>query len=161
MPLTEQERLLLRIAHKGDPVEMAMLDPKIRAAREREEEAEVQRFFVRPKVQAAPEQGGGQTATVDSAAGGEERQPQIPSGDDNQKSNGNNNQKGNDKDNQKGNDRDTKKDNSGDNRKSNGGDNRKENGDKSAAPEPAVEPALPLPAMTQAVPQKTTTGENR
>jgi hypothetical protein len=145
MPLTEQERLLLKIAHKGDPVEMAMLDPKIRAAREREEEAEVQRFFVRPKMPAAPEQGaGGQTAAVDSVAGGEERQQQIPSGDDNKKGS------------------DNKKDNGGDDRKSNDGDNRKDKGDKSAAPEePAAEPALPLPAMTQAVPQKTTTGENR
>jgi hypothetical protein len=129
MPLTEQERLLLKIAHRGDPVEMAMLDPKIRAAREREEEAEVQRFFVRPKVPAAPEQGGGgQTATAVSVVGGEEKQQQIPSGDDNQK----------------------------------GNDNKKSNGNKSAAPEePAAEPTLPLPAMTQAVPQKTTTGENR
>jgi hypothetical protein len=145
MPLTEQERLLLKIAHRGDPVEMAMLDPKIRAAREREEEAEVQRFFVRPKMQVAPEQGGGgQTATAVSVAGGEEKQQQIPSGDDNKKGS------------------DNRKSNGNDDRKSNDGDNRKENGDKSAAPEePAVEPALPLPAMTQAVPQKITTGENR
>jgi hypothetical protein len=45
MPLTEQERLLLWIVHKGDPVEMAMLDPMQRAARNVEEEAEFQRFF--------------------------------------------------------------------------------------------------------------------
>jgi hypothetical protein len=45
MPLTEQERLLLRIAHRGDPVEMAMLDPRMRAARDAEEGAEFQRFF--------------------------------------------------------------------------------------------------------------------
>jgi hypothetical protein len=45
MPLTEQERLLLRIVHKGDPVEMAMLDPMQRAARNVEEEAEFLRFF--------------------------------------------------------------------------------------------------------------------
>lgn len=45
MPLTEQERLLLRIVHKGDPVEMAMLDPMVRAARNVEEQAEFQRFF--------------------------------------------------------------------------------------------------------------------
>jgi hypothetical protein len=45
MPLTEQERLLLRIAHKGDPVELAMLDPMQRAARNAEEQTEFQRFF--------------------------------------------------------------------------------------------------------------------
>ncbi len=45
MPLTEQERLLLRIAHRGDPVELAMLDPMTRAARDVEEGAEFQRFF--------------------------------------------------------------------------------------------------------------------
>jgi len=45
MPLTEQERLLLRIVHRGDPVELAMLDPMQRAARNVEEQAEFQRFF--------------------------------------------------------------------------------------------------------------------
>ena len=45
LPLTEQERLLLRIAHMGDPVELAMLDPMTRAARDVEEGAEFQRFF--------------------------------------------------------------------------------------------------------------------
>jgi hypothetical protein len=45
LPLTEQERLLLRIAHRGDPVELAMLDPTMRAARDVEEGAEFQRFF--------------------------------------------------------------------------------------------------------------------
>jgi hypothetical protein len=45
MPLTEQEKLLLRIAHKGDPVQLAALDPAVRAARNTEEKAEVQRFF--------------------------------------------------------------------------------------------------------------------
>jgi len=43
--LTEQERLLLRIVHRGDPVELAMLDPMQRAARNVEEQAEFQRFF--------------------------------------------------------------------------------------------------------------------
>ena len=46
MPLTEQEKLLLRIAHKGDPVEFAELDPVQRAARDADERAEVERFFV-------------------------------------------------------------------------------------------------------------------
>jgi hypothetical protein len=45
MPLTEQERLLLRIAHRGDPVELAMLDPAVRAARDAEEKADVTKFF--------------------------------------------------------------------------------------------------------------------
>jgi len=45
MPLTEQERLLLRIAHRGDPVELAMLNHEIRAKQEEEEKAEFQRFF--------------------------------------------------------------------------------------------------------------------
>jgi hypothetical protein len=43
--LTEQEKLLLRIAHKDDPVEVAALNPAVRAARYEEEKAEVQRFF--------------------------------------------------------------------------------------------------------------------
>jgi hypothetical protein len=45
MPLTEQERLLLRIAHKADPIELAMLDPIQRAARDAEERADVKKFF--------------------------------------------------------------------------------------------------------------------
>lgn len=50
MPLTEQERLLLRVAHKGDPVEFAELNPVERAAQDAEEKAEVQRFFVPGKA---------------------------------------------------------------------------------------------------------------
>jgi hypothetical protein len=45
MPLTEQERLLLRIAHKAGPIELAMLDPIQRAARDAEEKADVKKFF--------------------------------------------------------------------------------------------------------------------
>jgi hypothetical protein len=45
MPLTEQEKLLLRIARKDDAVEVAELNPVVRAARIEEEKAEVQRFF--------------------------------------------------------------------------------------------------------------------
>lgn len=45
MPLTEQEKLLIRLAHKGDPVEMAMLDPMQRAVRDTEQKAEFQSFF--------------------------------------------------------------------------------------------------------------------
>jgi hypothetical protein len=43
--LTEQEKLLLRIAHKGDTTELAALNPLLRAARYAEEKADVQRFF--------------------------------------------------------------------------------------------------------------------
>jgi hypothetical protein len=54
MPLTEQERLLLRIAHRGDPVELAMLDPMRRAARDVEEQTEFQRFFKPRTVEQPP-----------------------------------------------------------------------------------------------------------
>jgi len=45
MPLTEQEKLLLRVVHKGDPVQMAMLDPVQRLARDARGKAEFQQFF--------------------------------------------------------------------------------------------------------------------
>jgi hypothetical protein len=45
LPLTDQERLLLRIVHKGDPVELAELNPVLRAARDEEDKRAVQRFF--------------------------------------------------------------------------------------------------------------------
>ena len=45
MPLTEQERLLLRVARKGDPEELALLNPVSRAARDVAEKAEVEKFF--------------------------------------------------------------------------------------------------------------------
>ena len=45
LPLTDQERLLLRIVHKRDPVELAELNPVLRAARAEEDKREVQRFF--------------------------------------------------------------------------------------------------------------------
>jgi hypothetical protein len=50
LPLTEQERLLLRLAHKGDPVELAMLDPAQRAARNQRERAEFLAFFEPPTI---------------------------------------------------------------------------------------------------------------
>jgi hypothetical protein len=56
MPLTEQERLLLRLVHKDDPVELAMLDSKMRALQDSEDKAEFQRFFGQSTKQAAPEQ---------------------------------------------------------------------------------------------------------
>jgi len=47
-PLTQEEKLLLRIARKGDPQELALLNPVMRAARNAEEKAEVERFFTQP-----------------------------------------------------------------------------------------------------------------
>jgi hypothetical protein len=44
-PLTAEEKLLLRMAHRRDPVEMAALNPLLWAARDAEEKAEVQKFF--------------------------------------------------------------------------------------------------------------------
>ena len=58
MPLTEQEKLLLRLVHKDDPVELAMLDPKVRALQELEDKAEFQRFFGQSAKPAATEQSG-------------------------------------------------------------------------------------------------------
>jgi hypothetical protein len=43
-PLTKEERILLSIAHTGDPQELAMLNPEIRAQQEAESEAEFERF---------------------------------------------------------------------------------------------------------------------
>ncbi len=48
LPLTPQEKLLLRIAHKGDPVELAMLRPEIRARQQAEGKAEFEKFFELP-----------------------------------------------------------------------------------------------------------------
>lgn len=47
MPLTEQEKLMLRIVHRGDPVEMAMLNPEMRAKQVTESKEEFQKFFGR------------------------------------------------------------------------------------------------------------------
>jgi hypothetical protein len=43
-PLTNEEKLLLRVVHSGDPQLIAMLNPEIRAKREAESEAEFQKF---------------------------------------------------------------------------------------------------------------------
>jgi hypothetical protein len=50
-PLTDQEKLLLRIVHRGDPVEVAMLNPQELAREEAAEAEEFQRFFP-PKMPA-------------------------------------------------------------------------------------------------------------
>jgi len=70
MPLTEEERLLLRMVHKGGPVELAMLDPKMEEMREAEEKAEFQRFFAKGAVK-EPE------PTVDHAAPQEEEASRV------------------------------------------------------------------------------------
>jgi hypothetical protein len=56
MPLTEQEKLLLRLVHKDDPVELAMLDSRVRAMEDLEDRAEFQRFFGQSTKQSASEQ---------------------------------------------------------------------------------------------------------
>jgi hypothetical protein len=45
IPLTEQERLFLQVVRRGDPEELAMLEPEKRAARSETEKEEVERFF--------------------------------------------------------------------------------------------------------------------
>jgi hypothetical protein len=46
LPLTEQERLLLRLAHRGDPDNMAILNPDVRAAQTAKAAEQFQQFFV-------------------------------------------------------------------------------------------------------------------
>ena len=48
-PLTREERLLVRLAQRGEVVEVAALDPKVWAMRDAEEKAAVAAFFVKPK----------------------------------------------------------------------------------------------------------------
>ena len=43
-PLTQEEKLLLRVVHRADPQEMAMLNPEVREKHEAEDEAEFRRF---------------------------------------------------------------------------------------------------------------------
>jgi hypothetical protein len=42
--LTDEEKLLLRVVHLGDPQVMAMLNPEVRARQEEENEAEFRKF---------------------------------------------------------------------------------------------------------------------
>jgi hypothetical protein len=48
VPLTQQERLLVRILHKDDPEEIAMLEPTVWAMRDEEEKREFEGFFPKP-----------------------------------------------------------------------------------------------------------------
>jgi hypothetical protein len=57
VPLTEQERLLLQVVRRGDPEELAMLEPEKRAARNEKEKADVKRFF--EEEQSSEESGAG------------------------------------------------------------------------------------------------------
>jgi hypothetical protein len=45
LPLTEQERLLLRLAHRGDADNMAILNPAVRAAQTAKATEQFQQFF--------------------------------------------------------------------------------------------------------------------
>jgi hypothetical protein len=48
LPLTEQERLLIRLAHRDDPVQLARLAPGPRDARYQAEKDQVSEFFTPP-----------------------------------------------------------------------------------------------------------------
>lgn len=48
LPLTKQEKLLLRIAHSGDPEELTTLNPELRAQQLAESKAAVYQFFNPP-----------------------------------------------------------------------------------------------------------------
>ncbi len=50
IPLTEQEKLLLRITRNRNPVQLASLNPAMRAERDAQEEADYQSFFEPPKT---------------------------------------------------------------------------------------------------------------
>ncbi len=64
MPLTEQEKLLLRLRHKNDPVELAMLDPKLRELQDAQEKAEFQRFFPQPVLKQPADEEKAQPAQI-------------------------------------------------------------------------------------------------
>ena len=51
LPLTDQEKLLRRIARHPDPVEIAELDPSARAARAAEDKAAFKNFFNPPETE--------------------------------------------------------------------------------------------------------------
>ncbi|MEI9977822.1 MAG: hypothetical protein WDN23_02275 [Edaphobacter sp.] len=76
MPLTEQERLLLRMVHRGDQVELAMLDPKAEALQDAEDKAEFQRFFAKAPVKdPAAEVAPAQDAPEQAAPSGDQVSP--------------------------------------------------------------------------------------
>ncbi len=54
LPLTRQERLLLRLAHADDPEDLATLAPEARRAAQEQEKAEVRAFFAPPPMLSEP-----------------------------------------------------------------------------------------------------------
>jgi hypothetical protein len=81
MPLTDEEKLLLRMVHQGDSVELAMLDPKMEALREAEEKEEFQRFFAKAAVKESEGDAvpvSDQTAPLDEKASPVEKQVEEP-----------------------------------------------------------------------------------
>jgi hypothetical protein len=79
MPLTEQEKLLRRLAHKNDPVELATLDPKRRELQDADDQAEFQSFFsVSVVKQPAPEEQAQPESTVTEQAAHEESTAEKP-----------------------------------------------------------------------------------
>ena len=74
MPLTEQERLFLRMTRRGDAVELAALDPHLRELEEREEKAEFQRFFAKPPLAATV----GERSLPGQPLPGQPEDPSIP-----------------------------------------------------------------------------------
>ena len=53
LPLTEQERLLVRLVHRNDPVELALLTPAAREADRQRDREQVRDFFKAPPMLAA------------------------------------------------------------------------------------------------------------
>lgn len=51
MPLTDEERLLLRAAHRRAPIELAELSPARRALQDEQERVDFERFFEPPKTE--------------------------------------------------------------------------------------------------------------
>ena len=72
LPLTEQEQLLLRIVHKGDPIELASLNNDFRDRQPVRDAEDFQRFFKPP---AAPHPAEAQPTTGDQLA--QQNQPNI------------------------------------------------------------------------------------
>jgi len=54
-PLSEQERLLQEIVHKGDPQELALLDPAMRELWDAQEKAQFREFFTPVPIAVQPD----------------------------------------------------------------------------------------------------------
>lgn len=64
LPLTEQERLLIRLAHRDDPVQLARLGPGPRDDRYQAEKDQVSEFFTPPAPLVSPD-----TSSTESGGG--------------------------------------------------------------------------------------------